>query len=451
MNNQATAIQELARYVTTASLEQLPDRVVARAEAILLDTIGSLLAATSKRYTAGQRLLAYVRGQGGTPESKLIGVPDRVGCVNASLYGGTLGYYCDLDAHHPGAIMHAPAIVVPTALAVAERENRGGADLLTAIVLGIDVACRVSNAIGPTILYSRGQHPTCMAGGFGAAAAAGYLLGLDEAAMRRAWGLVGTQASGLLAWETDTTENSRPFNPGIAARNGATGALLASYDFGGPPDVFEGKFNLLGALSDAPQVGELTTQLGSRFLIEELAVKRYACCAFLHPGLDGLEEILSEHDLGADGIDAVRLRFAKSGVALIDNNPLRSHCGQYVLPIYILERKITIDDILIDRRGESQIAALSDKIQVLGDDGLDVEFPERYTTIIEADHGGHTFSRRVPFAKGCPENPLTAKELEAKFRWLAGTVCDSTRVDEIIGTVRGIRHQGSVRDLVELL
>lgn len=451
MAENGKAIAALSEFVTTTSLDQLPEDVVDRAETILMDTLGAILSATAPHYSAGRRLFQYIKGQGGTPESALIGRTERTGCVNAALFNATLGYYSDIEAHHPGAIMHAAAITVPTALALAEREGRSGAELLTAIVLGVDLACRASNAIGPAALYARGQHPTCVAGGFGSATTAGYLLGLDADAMRRAWGLVGTQASGLLAWETDMTENSRPFNPGIAARNGTTAAVLVSYDFGGPPDIFEGKFNILTAFGEAPRVEELTTQLGERFLINELAIKRYACCAFLHPGLDGLEEILVENDLQADQIDAIRLRFPRSGVALIDNNPLRSHCGQYILPIYALERKVIIDDILIDRRGEPAIAALSQKVDVPGDDGLDPEFPERYTTIIEVDSGGTTFSRRVPYAKGCPEKPLSPEELEAKFRWLAGSVLDDERVQCIIDVVRSIRSSSSVEELVALL
>jgi 2-methylcitrate dehydratase PrpD len=444
-------IEQLGGFVASSSLDQLPGDTVVQAERILLDTLASLLAASAPRYSAGRILLEYVRGQGGVPESTLIGTTDRVGCVNAALYNGTLGYYCDIDAHHPGAIMHAPAMVVPTALAVAERERSSGADLLTAIVLGVDVACRVSNAIGPTVLYARGQHPTCVAGGFGTAAAAGYLLDFDAEAMRRAWGLVGTQASGLLAWETDPSENSRPFNPGIGARNGTTAAVLASYGFGGPPDIFAGKFNVLDALGAPPHIDELTTGLGKRFMIDELAFKRYACCAFLHPGLDGLDEILVEQALRADQIAAIRLRFPRSGVALIDNNPLRSHCGQYILPIYALERQVIIDDILFDRRSEPAIAALSEKVQVIGDDALDPEFPNRYTTIIEVDAKGSTFSRRVAHAKGCPENPLTTGELVGKFQRLASTVLDKDRAERIIEAVHGIASAPSIGRLVDLL
>ena len=444
-------ITQLSEFVTGTRLEQLPLTVVEQSQRILLDTLGALLAASAPRYSAGRVLRRYTEALGGTPECALIGSMARSSCINAALLNGTLGYYCDVESHHPGAILHAAAIVVPVSLAFAERQHCGGAELLEAITLGIDVACRVSNAIGPTALYDRGMHPTCVAGGLGAAAAAGHLLGLDAPTMRRAWGLAGTQASGLLAWETDDSENSRPFNPGIAARNGATAALLASFGFGGPPDIFEGKFNLLTAMGVNPDPAQLTVGLGHRFLIDELAIKLYSCCAFLHPGLDGLEAIMSEQGLAAGEIDAIRLRFPRSGAKLIDNNPLRSHCGQYILPIYALERKIVIDDILVDRRHEPAIASLSQRTQVLADDGLDPEFPARYTTIIEVDCHGRTLSKRVPYAKGCPENPLAPAELESKFRTLASSVADQGSVNAIVDVVQGIAEAPSVAPLVALL
>jgi 2-methylcitrate dehydratase PrpD len=445
------AIEALSEFVAFTRPDLLPAEVIAQAETILLDTLGAILAASAPRYSAGRILLEFVRTVGGTPESTLIGTEERSSCVNAALFNGTLGYYCDIESHHPGAIVHAAAITVPTALAVAEREGRTGAELLTAIVLGIDIGCRVSKAIGPTALYRRGLHPTSVAGCFGAAAAAAYLLGLDPPAVRRAWGLAGTQASGLLAWETDDTENSRPFNPGIAARNGTTAALLASLGFGAPPDIFEGKFNIFDAYAEAPRLDQLTTQLGEHFLINEMAIKRYSCCAFLHPGLDGLDEILAEQGLQADEITAIRLRFPRSGVALINNDQLRSHSAQYILPIYALERKVTIDDILVDRRNEPAIAALSEKVEVLADDDLDSEFPERYTSIIEVESNGSTFRRRIVYAKGCPENPLTPAEVESKFRALAGSVMDDQRVAGVIEAVRNIASAPSIDHLAALL
>jgi 2-methylcitrate dehydratase PrpD len=160
---------------------------------------------------------------------------------------------------------------------------------------------------------------------------------------------------------------------------------------------------------------------------------------------------MKQERLHAADIDAIRLRFPRSGVKLIDNNRLRSHNAQYVLPIYALEQKVGIDDILYDRRGEPAIDALTRKVQVFGDDELDSEFPERYTSIVEIDSKGTTHSKRVTYAKGCPENPLTEAEIVAKFRWLAGSVVSETQVEKLITAVREVKEQSSVESLISLL
>lgn len=444
----------VTRYVVGLRFADLGADVVRQARLVLLDTLGALLAASPSRYSAGRILAQFAEMEGGTPECSLIGRTQKTSAVHAALVNGTLGYYCDVEAHHPAAILHAPAIVVPASLAIAEREHRDGRSLLAALVLGVDLACRVSNAIGPTALYRRGFHPTAVAGGFGSAAAAANLLHLDVKQVRNALGLVGTQASGLLAWEQDDTENSRPFNPGIACRNGVTAALLASLGFGGPPDIFEGKFHIFGAFSEngKSRLEELTDGLGREFAIMELAVKLYSCCAFLHPGLDGLLEIMDSHELAGDHIAEMTLRFPPSGVALIDNNRLRSHCGQYILPIAALERKVIIDDILFDRRAEPAIQALTQHTQVLGDPALEEYFPDRYTSIVEVTtRDGEHYANRVDWAKGTPENPLTEAELKRKFHSLADPVVGPARAARITDMADHIEEVTDVNELTSLL
>jgi len=333
------AIDQLVEFLRTQHYAGLPAAVRQQAQTMVLDTIGALVRASSPRYPAGRILMEYARQQGGTPEASIVGGGFQTSCVQAALVNGTLGYYCDVEAHHPGAIIHGAAIVVPTALALAERQHASGTDFLAAVVLGIDVACRVAHAIDPTALYRRGMHPSAVAGSFGAAASAGRLLELDHERFRVAFGLTGTQASGLLAWETDPSEQSRPFNPGIAARNGTTAALLASFGYGGPPDIFRGHFNIFGAFSEPQADGttgrpeELTRSLGDDYLIMGFAYKRYSCCAFLHPALDALLSILATHPLQPEEVTSIDLRFPTNGTKLIDNNPLKSHCAQYIMPI----------------------------------------------------------------------------------------------------------------------
>src|SRR5437867_10564300 len=237
-----------ADFVESFSYEQIPAPVLDRAKEVILDGIGALLSATSERYDIGNVLRRVVNETGGAPESQVFGTTLRTNCTTAALVNGTLGYYCDIESHHPGAIMHAIAVVGPAALAVGERQRSSGREVSTAIAVGIDVACRVSYALSAPVLYARGFHPTCVAGTFGAMAAASRLFDLRGKALRNVFGLAGTEASGLLAWVSDPTEHSRPFNMGLASCQGVFAAHLASCQFGGPPAIFEGKYPFPGAL-----------------------------------------------------------------------------------------------------------------------------------------------------------------------------------------------------------
>jgi 2-methylcitrate dehydratase PrpD len=444
---------QLARYASEFRWERLPAEVQGQARAIVLDTLGAMLAASSSRYPIREVLGGTVERWGGAPEATLVGRGSRNSVVNAALYNGTLGYYCDVESHHPGAIMHGAAIVVPASLAVCEARGLGGAAWLRAVVLGIDVACRVSYAIDPNALYARGFHPTAVCGAFGAAAAVGNLLGLDPERMADAFGLAAGQAAGLLAWSSDHTEQSRPFNPGIAARNGATAALLAEAGMGAPLNILDPgqKYNVFRAWSEAPRPDELLAGLHERYFVMELAVKLYACCAFLHPALDGIMALLEEGRVRAEEVESIVLRFSHSGRSIIDNNELKSHCAQYILPIALHHRRIVIDDILQDRR-DPRVAALSERVTVVGDDELEKLYPDRYPSIVElTTRDGQTHARRVDWPKGYPQNPVSRAEIERKFLELAATAIDRAKAERLVGLVAALDDQPSVGPVVELL
>jgi 2-methylcitrate dehydratase PrpD len=441
-----------AEQVTAFRLKNVPDEVVEHAKLILLDTIGAMLAASSLKYSATRILARFAREVGGRAESSLVGQRAKTSCVNAALVNGTLGYYCDIEPHHVGGILHAPAVMVPTALAVAEREGASGARLLEAMLLGIEVTCRVSYAINPTALYNRGFHPSAICGAFGAAAAAGRLFRLPSSRMAIALGLAMQQASGLLAWASDHTENSRPFNPGLAARNGTTAAYLASLGFGGPPDPFEGKYDVFTAFSGERHPEALLADWGKRFYLPEFAYKRYSSCSFTHPGLDALLELARRHHLRPADVQEIVLRFPKAGAHMIDNNELKSHCAQYILPVGLVFGRVIIDDILQDRMRNPEVARLRAKTRMVGDPDLDKGWPEVYASIVEVQTAdGRSLSCRVDHAKGTMQNPLTPEEIQAKYLSLATTVTSAARARQIAEIVQWIDRAPDIARLAGLL
>jgi len=452
MEGPAPLSTQLAERLAKFRLKDVPGEVVSHAKLILLDTIGAMLAASNPRYSATRILVDFAKQLGGRPESSLVGQGFKTSCVNAALVNGTLGYYCDIEPHHVGGILHAPAVMVPTSLAVGEKLGASGKGFLEAMILGIEVTCRVSYAMNPTALYNRGFHPSAICGAFGAAAAAGHLFRLNTPEFGIALGLAMQQASGLLAWASDHTENSRPFNPGLAARNGTTAAYLASLGFGGPPTPFEGKYDAYNAFSGERHPEALLAEWGKRFYVPEFAYKLYSSCSFTHPGLDALLTITRQHKLSPADVQTIVLRFPKSGAHMIDNNELKSHCAQYILPVGLVFGGVTIDDILEDRLRHRDVARLRASTRMVADPELDGGWPETYASIVEVTTSdGRHLSARVNHARGTMQNPLTPGEIHQKYLKLATTVTTPAHAEEIAEAVRQIDRSSDVAHLAGVL
>src|SRR5262249_49974239 len=143
---------------------------------------------------------------------------------------------------------------------------------------------------------------------------------------------------------------------------------------------------------------------GARFYLSELAYKLYSSCAFTHPGLDALLGLAADERVRAADVDRIVLRFPKNGAHMIDDNPLKSHCAQYVLPVGLVFGPVFIDDILFDRQRHPEVARLSSGMTLIHDPALDAGYPERYTSVVELYlKDGRVFSRRVESAKGTRE------------------------------------------------
>ena len=442
----------LAERIAAFRYQDLTDALVAHAKLYLLDTLGAMLAASSPRYPASRIIMRFVDELGGVAESSLVGQGKKTSCVNAALANGTLGYYCDIEPLHVGAILHAPAVIVPTSLAVGEKQRADGKRVLASMVLGIEVATRVSYAMDPVALYNRGFHPSAVCGAFGAAAAAGHLFRLNPERQALALGLAMQQASGLLAWASDPTEHSRPFTPGLAARNGTTAAYLAHLGFGGPPTPFEGKYDAFTAFSGSSNLDALLEGWGTRFHLHDFAYKLYSSCAFTHPGLDALLGLAADLGLEASDVDRIVLHFPKSGAHMIDGHPLKSHCAQYILPVGLVYGRVIIDDILFDRQKNPDVARLSSSMTLMHDPALDADYPERYTSIVELLlKDGRTVSRRVEHARGTRENPLTADEVRVKYLRLTGPVLPRARAEALMTAVDRLDRARDLTPLALLL
>lgn len=445
----------LASFICDTAAAGPPENVLDYTKLLTFDGIGTLVAATHPTVTSSAGIGAFAASHGGAGRATLIGQATKVDVVNAALANGTRGYAVDMEPHHPEAILHPISIMVPTALALSEALGRNGRDFITAIALGCEITYRVSMAMNPKELYGLGFHPSAVCGTFGAAAAAAALLELNQEQTIRALGLAGLQTSGLMAWQDDPREDARPFQMGMAARNGVTAALLAKDGFGGPDRIFDGGHNVLHAFSRVASDGPLIDGLGEKWDgVMELAVKPYSCVSFLHPALDALSSLITKHDVASGDVDGIELRFAESGCHCVDDNPLKSHCAQYVLPVRLARGGLRFTDLFEDlRQGNDEVARLARRTSVTRDQGeFEDLFPDFYagevTLILK---NGEKISERSDIARGYPEAPLSAEEIELKFGQLVGTVASPERGAELRAAAATIVDAANLNGLADLL
>ena len=451
----ALLTEALATFVSTFDADDLPAEVLDWTRVCVRDGMGALLAGANPAYSTGRLIAAFANEHRGRAVATVVGQGFKTDVVDAALANGTMAYACDFEPSNSKGLQHCIAVTVPTALAVGERVGASGKAFFTAVALGCEVAVRVSRSLGPAEQYALGFHPSAVCGTFGAAAAAGFLLGLDAEAMVRAFGLAACQASGMMAWESDPTENARPFQMGMAARNGVTAALLAEAGFGGPTAVFDHGHTVFHAFSRDAKPELLTAGLGDKWDgVLEMKIKPYPCVSFLHPGLDALIGLVREEDLKPGDIESLAMNFPRSGVHCIDDNPLRSHCAQYILAIAVVDRGLAVSDIFADRRPEDRdVAQLGRRVTVVADDGeANARFPGYYATVIEVTtRDGRRFTRRNDVARGNRKIPLSEDELIEKFTSLVSTVAPRDRVSPLLQCIAGLPEAPGLGEFTSLL
>jgi 2-methylcitrate dehydratase PrpD len=325
------ATRLLGRRVAGLTFEDLPSHVVAHAKACVLDWIGSAVSGSTSPTAA--ITLRSVRALAGGGRATLVGAASGSRSFGAAFYNGAVAAVDEIDDVHEDASLHPGIGVIPAALALAEERGVSGRRLLTAVVAGYDVVVRVARAAGPSHYVF--WHTTGTCGTFGAAAAAGSILGLDPAAMTMALGLAGTQAAGL--WESlnDTATMAKHLHSAKAASSGVLSAVLARDGFTGSSSILEGAKGFLAASSKAgpEDLARLTAAFGRPFLITRNFFKRYACCRACFEGIEAIERLRETGDADLEAIRRITITMRPHRLWLVGvRNPATTSDAKFSLP-----------------------------------------------------------------------------------------------------------------------
>ena len=441
----------LAAYVAAARSRALPPEVARDTADRILDTIGAIV--SGARLKPGDLAVRFVRQQGGTPEASVCASGLRTSAINAALANGMFAHADETDDFEPVTKAHPGSAVVPAALAVAERDDRSGAEVLRAVAVGYDVCCRFLLALGADAV--RGAHRSAegMSATMGAAAAAASLARLDERQTRYALSYAAQQVSGLWSWERDAEHVEKAFDfAGMGARNGVTAALMAQAGFTGVDAVFDGEHNVLEALSPRPRRAEMTAGLGSRFFVSETAIKVFSVGYPIQAPLNSFLELKRVHGLTADNVERIVVRLPADGARIVDNRAMPDVNCQYVIAVTLVDGGLTFESShSYERMQDSRVRAVQARVQLVADQALMDPAAPRSGRVEVTLRDGRTISHFTRHAPGTRENPLDAKAVDEKARSLIAPVLGAARTDAIIARVRGLDTVASVRSLMELL
>lgn len=410
--------QALARFIERTRYEDLPQEVVSFTKLCVLDWLGSALAGADQPPIRMIRELA--EEMGGAKQAALV-TGGRTSALHAALVNGAASHVVELDDIHKASIIHAATVVIPAALAAAEWRGRSGRDLIAAIAIGYDVCFRIGEAVSPS--HYRYWHNTATCGTFGAAAAAGKLLGLAEESLVHALGNAGTQAAGL--WEfIEDGAMSKQLHTGKAAMNGLLAALLAEKGFTGPTRILEGGRGFFHAMSEEFDASRVTERLGETFKIRENSFKIHASCRHTHPAIDLALSLRADpaNPLRPEQVRKIRVGGYRSVVAITDDpSPASVYAAkfslQFCVALALVKGRAGLAEFTEQTLFDPAIRALMERIEVTLDPDVDAAYPECWGTRMEVTlEGGDTLTVRTDYPKGDPENPVAAEELIGKFR-----------------------------------
>jgi 2-methylcitrate dehydratase PrpD len=438
--------ERLVSFVNEASLKDFPHEVIHQAKRCFLDLIG--VAFGGARQPLVQILLKTLKETGGRPQATVLFHGLKTSPLNAALINGAMAHALDFDDTHIGSIIHPSAPVIPAVLALGERLKSTGKSAMEAFVVAYEVEIRIGLGLGSKH-YDRGWHTTSTCGRFGAAVAAGKLLGLSPLQMSRAMGLAATQASGLrLAFGT----MAKPFHPGKSAFDGLFSALLAQKDFTCAPNMLEGPNGFAEALGDDDtDLSRMVKNLGKKYEILNNTFKPYAACLLTHPTIDGVFELKNRYKFKADDIDEVSCEIARFCLdAAGQKKPKTGLAGKfsiyYCAALPLIEESAGEDKFTDQKVQNPQMIALRNKVKARVNPAL--KDTEARVTITTKD--GKKYSAFIDKPKGDPRNPPTDGELENKFRSLAVDVLPQRKIDALVEMIWQLEKVKNLGQLIRL-
>jgi 2-methylcitrate dehydratase PrpD len=434
--------RRLARYVVNARPADVPAPVRKEAARTLLNWVGC--AVGGSRHQTLDIAMAALAPFSGRAEATVLGRSTRLDIFQAALMNGISSHVFDFDDTHLKTVIHPAGPVASAILALAEHQPVSGEDFLHALILGVEVECRIGNAVYPAH-YDIGWHITGTVGPFGAAAAAGKLLHLSEQQMVWALGIAATQPVGLREMFGTMTKS---FHPGRAAQNGLTAALLASKNFTSSDQGIEAPRGWANVLSTSRKYSEITGNLGRTYEIALNSYKPFPCGVVIHPAIDACLQLHQENNIAPEEVERIELSVHPLVLELTGKKTPRTGLeGKFsvyhAVAVAIVRGAVGEKEFSDAAVQDPVIAGLRGRVTAT----VDRSVAEDQVGLAITLKSGRRLTRHIEHAIGSAKNPLTDAQLEAKFSALVAGVLPTERVRKLMDLAWNIADLADAAEL----
>lgn len=436
----------LARFASELAFESIPPEVVQKVKLYIMDTIGCGI--FGSRDPRNKILVKVLQGFGLSQVSTVWGTELKASPADAALANGTFVHSLDFDDQCQEVGLHAGACTVPAAIGVAEYlRDVDGKRLITSCLAGYEVSIRAGSAFGLEPVR-RGWHPAGFNGTFGAAAAAGRMLGLDEDKMVHAFGLAATQGAGLMSVQYGS--DAKGMHAGKASQSGVYAAALARDGFKGILNVLEIPYGgYVSTLADKYDLSKITEGLGERFMVsEKLALKAYPGVRMTHVPIEVTERIVSENSVKAGDVDRIIVRvtaIAKDHVGWdFKAEGVTSALSNIAFGVAVVLVKGAASPVFYKEEviNDPMILEMTKKVLVEVDEEMEKKEPYGMgATVIVRLKNGKTLTMTIANPKGTPSlRPMSLEDAKKKFRSLVGDDKQSEDVISLVDGLEGLRN-----------
>ncbi len=417
----------LAEEIGALTPDALSADDVIQLRRLLLDHLGVCLRGSDLPW--GRALTEWARTYHGTGPCVIFGTTLQTTAPVAALVNATGAHGLEMDDTHDISLTHPGAPVIATALAVGVQEGRSGGEIMAAIAAGYEVMGRIGAATDAGNMIERGFHPTALFGGFGAAAAAGKLYGLDAVGLCRAWGLMLSMAGGSMQFAHDPEGTTvKRLHGGYGAHNGTMAAQFARLGIDGPRQAFDGVYGVAALYGPNPNTGRLRRAPGTPLEIHRISMKPYPCCRLFHSTIDALRDTTDGLELAPEKIAKIRVGGPTIMVTQhMMRRPTSVMAAQYSLPFALATSLIAgphaYESYAEDMLDDASILALGDRVEAEFDGEMEKSFPEHLGSWVElTTTDGEIRRADVLDSHGTPARPMTEEWLREKFEGLTDAV-----------------------------